>query len=150
MSRQQIHSAPLAVASDGSIIANLHHYDGETNLDDLFRRAIADDHQVFFGTRLTASEARKLLRQSKPLRRDVGVGSRGSGTTATEGGGSTKAAATEAPCREPYLRAYSQRCCLRTRVGFRPVFGALSFIASSSTFVPGSTSTRSATRTLRP
>lgn len=62
MSRQRIHPAPFAIASDGSIIANLHGYVGETDLEGLLRRAVDDRRQIFIGSRLSATEARELLR----------------------------------------------------------------------------------------
>lgn len=61
MSRQRIHPAAFAVACDGSVLANLHGYSGDTDLAVLLRRAVDDGRQVFIGTRLGADEARDLL-----------------------------------------------------------------------------------------
>jgi len=45
----KIHRAPLALASDGSIIINVHHVTGETNLAALIAQAAERGGTVFIG-----------------------------------------------------------------------------------------------------
>lgn len=63
MTRPRIHSAPFAIASDGSILVNVNGYAGETDLEALLRRAVEDGKMIFVGTRLGATEARELVRR---------------------------------------------------------------------------------------
>ncbi len=61
MSKARIHSAALALASDGTVIANIRGYGGATDPEALLRRAIEEDCVIFIGVRLRAAEARDVL-----------------------------------------------------------------------------------------
>ncbi len=57
MTRPRIHAASLALASDGSLIANVRSYAGETDPEALLRRAIESGGTIVIGVRLRAHEA---------------------------------------------------------------------------------------------
>lgn len=57
MTRFRIHAASIAIASDGSIVANVRSYAGETDPEALLRRAIESGGTIFIGIRLRAGEA---------------------------------------------------------------------------------------------
>lgn len=61
MKRPTIHKASIALASDGSVIANVHNFAGERNPQELVRRAIELGGEVFIGVVLREREARDTL-----------------------------------------------------------------------------------------
>lgn len=61
MSKPRIHKASIALASDGSIIANVHGFAGEMEPEVLLRRAIEVGGFIFIGIRLRGREARDTL-----------------------------------------------------------------------------------------
>lgn len=61
MKRQRICKASIALASDGSILANIHNYTGETDPDALLRRAIEFGGAIFIGVKLREIETRDVL-----------------------------------------------------------------------------------------
>ena len=61
MSKTRIHPASTAFASDGSILANVAGYAGETDPAALLRRAIEFGGEIFIGVKLRGHEARDVL-----------------------------------------------------------------------------------------
>lgn len=58
MKRPRVCKASLALACDGSVIANVHNYAGEEDPEALLRRAFDLGGEVFVGVRLRGREAR--------------------------------------------------------------------------------------------
>ncbi len=61
MTRPRICKASVAIASDGSLVTNVHGYAGETDPQELLRRALDLGGEVFVGVRLRGREARDAL-----------------------------------------------------------------------------------------
>ena len=57
----RLHSAPLAVASDGSVLVNLAHFDGVTDLDDAVEKAGRERGKVFVGVVVTTEELHRIV-----------------------------------------------------------------------------------------
>jgi hypothetical protein len=60
MSRQ-IHRAPLALASDGTVLVNLAEFDGPRSLGAFLEKAMAQKGAVFVGVQMTPAEVRRVL-----------------------------------------------------------------------------------------
>ena len=60
MSRR-IHRAPLALASDGTVVLNLSEFDGPRSLEAFLDKALAQKGAVFIGVELTPAEVRRVL-----------------------------------------------------------------------------------------
>lgn len=61
MTRPRICRVSIALTSDGSVLANMHNYGGETDPAALLRRAVDLGGEVFVGIRLGDGEARDVL-----------------------------------------------------------------------------------------
>lgn len=61
MRRSKVCKASIAVASDGSVIANVHNYAGERDPEELLRRAMEFGGAIFIGVGLRGREARDAL-----------------------------------------------------------------------------------------
>lgn len=72
MSRR-IHSAPFALASDGTVLVNIAEFDGSRSLESIVERARAQPGPVFIGTPITARELRELLVRLEHGYREAGA-----------------------------------------------------------------------------
>ncbi|MBX3232010.1 MAG: hypothetical protein KIT84_20160 [Labilithrix sp.] len=61
MRRPKIHKASIAVASDSSVVANVHGFAGERDSEGILRRAIELGGAIFIGVKLRGREARDVL-----------------------------------------------------------------------------------------
>ena len=61
MKRPRISKASIALASDGSIVANVHNCAGEKDPEELLRRAIELGGAVFIGIVLRGRETREVI-----------------------------------------------------------------------------------------
>ena len=57
----RLHRAPLAVASDGSVLVNLAHFDGVTSVADAVEKAVNAQREVFFGVVVTTEELHRIV-----------------------------------------------------------------------------------------
>jgi len=60
MSRRT-HRAPLALASDGTVLVNLAEFDGPRSLEAFLEKAMVQKGAVFVGVQLTPAELRRVL-----------------------------------------------------------------------------------------
>ena len=57
----RLHRAPLAVASDGSVLVNLAHFDGVASVADAVEKAVNAQREVFFGVVVTTEELHRIV-----------------------------------------------------------------------------------------
>ena len=67
----RLHSAPLAVASDGSVLVNAVEFDGEVDMAAVMERAIKQSGTVFIGVAVTPAEQRALCEFLAPTLHEV-------------------------------------------------------------------------------
>ena len=60
MSRR-IHRAPLALASDGTVVLNMSEFDGPRSLEAFLEQAMAQKGRVFVGVQMAPAEVRRVL-----------------------------------------------------------------------------------------
>lgn len=63
--------APMALASDGTLLLNVAHLDGMANVVAAVQRLLDDGHQVFVGVAVPARLRRELLRDVEDAAADV-------------------------------------------------------------------------------
>ena len=58
---RRVHRAPLALASNGTVLLNLAEFDGARSPAALLKRALAQEGAVFIGVRLSGAEVQRVL-----------------------------------------------------------------------------------------